>query len=247
MLRTIIIDDEPHAREKLALMLERYCTEVQVVATAKDGSEGLHAIAEHQPDLVFLDIEMPQMTGFDMLRQVPKINFEVIFATAHDHYAIKAIKFSALDYLLKPIDLDQLREAIERAQQRRAAPHALAQYESLQENLGKSAADIKRIAIPSQNGMLFVRTDEVVRCEADSNYTILYLANKQKLVSTRSLKEYENLLADDGFLRIHHSYLINRAHLVRYIKGEGGQVVMDDGTTWDVSRRKKDEFLGKLK
>lgn len=245
-IKTIIIDDEPHAREKLTLMLERYCPEAQVVGTARDGEEGLRLIAKTQPDLVFLDIEMPEMTGFDMLRRLTDIHFEVIFATAHDHYAIKAIKFSALDYLLKPIDIDQLREAVARAKERLEKQNSFAQYQAFQENLAHSEAARKRIAIPSQTGLVFVRTDELVRCEADGNYTTLYLTNKQKMVSTRSLKEYEELLSDEGFVRIHHAYLINLAHLVRYIKGEGGQVLMADGTTWDVSRRKKEDFLKRL-
>ena len=246
-LKAIIIDDEPNAREKLQLMMERYCKDVQVAALAKDAEEGLAAIKEYQPDLVFLDIEMPVLTGFDMLRQIPEINFEIIFTTAHDQYAIKAIKFSALDYLLKPIDLDQLQQAVQKAAERRNQKSSALQYQSLKENLQKQHTAMDQLAVPAQTGMIFLKVNEIVYCEADSNYTKIILNNKQKIISTRTLKEYEEMLEDSGFIRIHHSWLINKAHVKQYIKGEGGQVIMNDGTSLDVSRRKKDLVIERLK
>lgn len=247
MLKSIIIDDEPNAREKLQLILERYCKDVQVLALARDAQEGLEAIHQHQPDLVFLDIEMPVLTGFDMLKQLPEINFEIIFTTAHDHYAIKAIKFSALDYLLKPIDLEQLQSAIKKAAERRKDKLSISQYQTLKENLDKQQHQMDQLAIPAQTGMLFVKVQDIIYCEADSNYTKIFLANKQKIVSSRTLKEYEELLEDSGFIRTHHSYLVNKALVQQYIKGEGGQLLMKDGTALDVSRRKKEWVLEKLK
>jgi two-component system LytT family response regulator len=246
MLKAVVIDDEPHAREKLKLLLEKYCKNVEVMTLASDATEGLAAIQQFQPDLVFLDIEMPLLTGFDMLKQIPQINFEIIFTTAHDHYAIRAIKFSALDYLLKPIDLVQLQEAVEKAAKRRIEKSSGEQYQTLKENLDKQQAPMEQLAIPAQTGMIFIKVPDILYCEADSNYTRIFLMNGQKIVSSRTLKEYEELLTDNGFIRIHHSHLINKSHVVQYIKGEGGQVVMKDGVSLSVSRRKKEEVVEKL-
>ena len=246
-LKAIIIDDEPNAREKLQLMTERYCKDVVIAATAKDAEEGLAAIKEHAPDLIFLDIEMPVLTGFDMLKQIPEINFEIIFTTAHDQYAIKAIRFSALDYLLKPIDLDQLQQAVQKAAERRTEKSSALQYQSLKANLHKPHAAMDQLAVPAQTGMIFLKVSDIIYCEADSNYTRIILNDKRKIVSTRTLKEYEEMLDDNGFIRIHHSWLINKAHVKQYIKGEGGQVIMNDGTSLDVSRRKKDHVIERLK
>ena len=247
MLKAVIIDDEPNAREKMQLLLEKYCRDVTVVASAADAAAGAAAIEQQQPDLVFLDIEMPVLSGFDMLKQLPLINFEIIFTTAHDHYAIKAIKFSALDYLLKPIDLDQLQEAVKKAIDRRKEKNSARQYQTLRENLGKEQASMDQMAIPSQTGMIFIKVQDILHCEADSNYTRIFLSNGQKIVSSRTLKEYEDLLDEQGFIRIHHSHLVNKNHIAEYIKGEGGQVRMKDGTTLTVSRRKKEEVLERLK
>lgn len=247
MLKAVIIDDEPNAREKMQLLLEKYCRDVTVVASAADATAGAAAIEQQQPDIVFLDIEMPVLSGFDMLKQLPSINFEIIFTTAHDHYAIKAIKFSALDYLLKPIDLDQLQEAVQKAMDRRKEKNSAQQYQTLRENLGKEQASMEQMAIPSQTGMIFIKVQDILHCEADSNYTKLFLSTGQKIVSSRTLKEYEDLLDEQGFIRIHHSHLVNKNHIAEYIKGEGGQVRMKDGTTLTVSRRKKEEVLERLK
>lgn len=247
MLKAIIIDDEPNAREKMQLLLERYCKDVEVVAIARDATEGIATIQQHNPDLIFLDIEMPLLTGFDMLKQIPEINFEIIFTTAHDHYAIKAIKFSALDYLLKPIDLDQLQESVKKAAERRNEKNSAAQYRTLKENLHKQNAVMEQLAVPAQTGMIFIKVTDILYCEADSNYTKIFLINKQKIVSSRTLKEYEELLTDNGFIRIHHSHLVNRKYVVQYIKGEGGQVILNNGTSLAVSRRKREEVVEKLK
>ncbi|HYK45719.1 MAG TPA: LytTR family DNA-binding domain-containing protein [Parafilimonas sp.] len=246
ILKAIIVDDEPNAREKLQLMIERFCRDVEVFGVARDAEEGLAMIGKHQPDLVFLDIEMPVLTGFDMLKQIPEINFEIIFTTAHDEYAIRAIKFSALDYLLKPIDLEQLQLAIQKAATRKTEKTSTQQYLSLKENLSKPSA-MEQLAVPAQTGMLFLKVRDIVYCEADSNYTKIMMLNKQKVVSTRTLKEYEELLTETGFIRIHHSWLINKTHVKQYVKGEGGQVIMNDGTALDVSRRKKEYVIERLK
>jgi len=246
MLSTIIIDDEPAAREKLQLLIEKYCAgKIELVSICKSPEEGLDAIARFNPDLIFLDVEMPSMTGFDMLKRIPKINFQVIFTTAHDHYAIKAIKFSALDYLLKPIDLEQLQEAVNKAIERKPERQP-AQYESFVENI-KEGGKLENLSIPTASGLVFVKVNDIIRCESSSNYTVFFLTSKDQIVATRTLKEFEELLDESGFIRIHHSHLINKLHLKQYIKGAGGQVIMSDGKTLDVSRRKKDEVMEKLK
>jgi two-component system, LytTR family, response regulator len=248
MLKTIIIDDEPAAREKLELLLKKYCaSQIELVAICKSAEEGMKSIASHAPDLVFLDVEMPAMTGFDMLKRLPKIDFEIIFTTAHDHYAIKAIKFSALDYLLKPIDLEQLQEAVNNAVSKRGEKTNIPQYESFVENITGTNKKLENLSIPTSNGMVFVKVNDIIRCESASNYTVFYITNKDQIVATRTLKEFEELLEESEFIRIHHSHLINKIHLKQYIKGAGGQVIMSDGKTLDVSRRKKDEVMEKLK
>lgn len=246
LLRAIIVDDETAAREKIAFLLTRYCADtVQVVAECGDGEEALAAIGAHRPDLLFLDVEMPRMTGFDLLRKVERPTFDVIFTTAYDHYAIKAIKFSAIDYLLKPIDIDQVKEAIARVQEKRAKGGATERVAQLMENTRPGAA-ISSISIPGKDGFVMVRIEDIIWCEAVNYYTVFHLTGRRELVATRTLKDFEEMLEPSGFARIHHSHLINLAHLSRYIKGAGGQVVMSDGRTLDVSRRKKDELMARI-
>lgn len=246
MLTALIIDDEANARDKLAFLLERYCAHaVQVVGVCKDGEEAVLAIREHQPDLLFLDVEMPRMTGFDVLREAGRGRHEVIFTTAYDHYAIKAIKFAAIDYLLKPIDMDQLKEAIARVQEKRDQGSHGERVEQLMEYTRQGGV-LNGLSIPCKDGFVMVKLDDIVWCEAVNYYTIFHLADKRELVATRTLKDFEEMLSVSGFVRIHHSHLINIAHLARYIKGAGGQVVMSDGRTLDVSRRKKDELMARI-
>lgn len=246
MLKALVIDDENDAREKITFLLKRYCADtVEVLAECGDGEEALAAITRHRPDLLFLDVEMPRMTGFDLLRKVGRAEFDVIFTTAYDHYAIKAIKFSAIDYLLKPIDIDQIKEAIARVQEKRAQGGSGERVEQLMENT-RPGAQISGLSIPSKDGFVMVKLEEIVWCEAVNYYTVFHLTNKRELVATRTLKDFEEMLDASGFARIHHSHLINLEHLARYIKGAGGQVVMSDGRTLDVSRRKKDELMTRI-
>jgi two-component system, LytTR family, response regulator len=246
MLSTIIIDDEPAAREKLQLLIEKYCADkITLKAVCKSPEEGIAAIAKHNPDLIFLDVEMPSMTGFDMLRKIARVNFEVIFTTAHDHYAIKAIKFSALDYLLKPIDLEQLLDAINKAVEKKGMMHAGKRVENFIGNM-EAKEKLSSLSVPTANGFMMMKVEDIVWCGAVNYYTVIHLKDKSELIATRTLKEFEELLTESGFIRIHHSHMINVAHLKRYIKGSGGQVEMSDGKTLDVSRRKKDELLERI-
>ncbi|MEP6513646.1 MAG: LytTR family DNA-binding domain-containing protein, partial [Parafilimonas sp.] len=196
-----------------------------------------------QPDVVFLDIEMPVMNGFLMLQQLIYKNFELIFTTAYDHYAIKAIRYSALDYLVKPIEIEELKAAVERAEENKAAASPNHQLELLLENLLPKKNSYKRIAIPTTTGLQFINVNDIIYLEANVNYTHIFLLNNQKHIVSRTLKDFEDMLSPDTFLRIHHSYIINKNCAERYIRGEGGQVVLSNGITLDISKRKKAEFL----
>lgn len=243
MLKSIIIEDVEAAREKLQMLIKNYCSNsIELVALCKNAEEGIEQIQKHKPELIFLDIEMPGLTGFEMLRQIGKINFDVIFTTAHDHYAIKAIKFSALDYLLKPIDLEQLKEAITKALEKRNMKYSESRYENFVGNL-ESKNKLSSLSIPTGDGFMMIKTEDIVWCEAINYYCVFHLKNKSEIIATRTLKEIEELLTGSGFVRIHNSHMININNMVRYIKGVGGQVEMCDGRTLDVSRRKKDELM----
>lgn len=243
MLRTIIIDDEQDSREALRLSLEKYCNDVELVAVCDNPQSGIEQIKSKKPDLVFLDVQMPHMSGFDVLHQFPKMNFEVIFVTAHNHYAIKAIKFSALDYLLKPVGIDELQAAIKRAHEKTKDDDNSVRYRSFFENIKNKEQGIGKLSIPTLEGLLFIDFDEIIRCKAEDNYTEIFLKNKQKIVVSRTLGDIEEMLEGNSFFRVHQTHLINLKYLKKYIKGDGGQVVMNDGSTVDVARRKKEEFL----
>ncbi|MEO8209834.1 MAG: LytTR family DNA-binding domain-containing protein [bacterium] len=213
------------------------------MAKCKNVKEAVHAIKLHHPDLVFLDIEMPPDNGFQVLEALEDKNFEIIFTTAFDQYAIKAIKFSALDFLLKPFGANDLIEAMKRYDEKIKKEISQKQYEVLLYNLKNVSDPAKRIALPTLNGFNVVSLSDIVRCKADNNYTDFYFTNKTKTVVSKPLKEFDDLLEDHSFLRIHQSHLINLQHVVNYSKGEGGTVKMSDGSVIEVSRRKKDEFL----
>ncbi len=243
MLKAIIIDDETNSRNSLRQKLINYCPQVNVIEECENGEEGIKSIQLHQPDIIFLDVEMPRMNGFTMLQQLQQHNFEIIFITAYDHYAIKAIKFSALDYLVKPVEIDDLKTAVEKAENKRKHTTTNASLETLLLNLVNKERGQQRIAIPSMEGLQFVETGNIFYLEALSNYTNFHLANNKKITVAKTLKDFEELLPAGTFIRIHHSYIININCIEKYIKGEGGQVVMKNGAVLDVARRKKEEFL----
>ena len=243
MLTAIIIDDESNSRNALLQKIIKYCTEVTVIAACENGEQGIETIETKKPDIVFLDVEMPRMNGFTMLQQLKNKNFEIIFVTAYDHYAIKAIKFSALDYLLKPVEAEDLKTAVEKVTQKRKEREGNNRVELLLQNFLEEKTAHQRIAIASMEGLQFVPTDDIIYLEANSNYTSFYLTNNRKIMAAKTLKDFEELLPASMFIRIHHSYLINKNGVEKYIKGEGGQVVMKNGVTLDVARRKKEEFM----
>ena len=242
-LKAIIIDDEANSRNSLRQKIAMHCPIVEINAECSGGEEGIKAIESIHPDIVFLDVEMPRMNGFVMLQQLKERDFELIFTTAYDHYAINAIRFSALDYLVKPIEVEELKVAVDRAQQKREEKSPNQRIETLLHNLLDTKPGKSRIAIPSMEGLQFVDLSEIIFFAAESNYSIIYLANNTRITVTRTLKDFEEILPSSLFIRIHHSYIINKDHVLKYIKGEGGRVCMSNGKQLEVARRKKDEFL----
>jgi two-component system LytT family response regulator len=246
IMTAIIIDDELKGRIALRQKIKDYCSDVELVAEASDGEEGLRLIEQHHPDIVFLDIEMPRMSGFDMLQHLPRKNFHLIFTTAYDQYAIKAIKFAAFDYLLKPVDIEELQAAVTRiASERKSADNTTGKLEVLKHNL-QNRTSFGKIAIPTMEGLLFFNVNDIVHIEAQSNYTVFHFSNQPRLTVSKTLKEFEEILPSDIFFRPHHSHIINLHYIKRYIKGDGGQIEMQNGNFVDVSRRKKEEFLKQI-
>ena len=243
MIRAIIIDDEQDSRSTIFNILQNYCTHIMVAGQAANVQEGLKLIREESPDVVFLDIQMPDGTGFDLLEKLPEIKFQVIFITAYDQYALKAIKFSALDYILKPVDPHQLVEAVGKIRTERV------DFDEMNKKINillRNRNSFERITLPTFEGYKFVNIKDIVRCEADSNYTDFYLNSGEKVVVTRTLKEYEDNLSGMDFIRVHQSHMVNLKYIDRYIKGDGGTIVMMDGSEVEVSRRRKEEFLRRM-
>jgi two-component system LytT family response regulator len=245
MIKAIIVDDEPYCCEALATLLQRYCPDVKVIDICYNGETAIKAIEEDKPQLLFLDIEMPQMNGFQMLEKLKEINFELIFTTSYDQYAIKAIRVSALDYLLKPIDREELQKAVRLALDRLQSPLPQ-QMEILLQKLNHTSIALHRIALPTMEGLQMIPAEMIVRVQSDSNYSILMLKSKQKIIVSRTLKELEEILEDYSFIRVHNSHLVNLNEVDKYVKGEGGYLLMSDGSTVDVSRSRKDTLLTKL-
>jgi len=245
MIAAIIVDDERHSCDALKMLLAKCCPLVQVVATCYSGEEGIKKINETKPQLVFLDIEMPHMNGFQMLEQLPTINFEIIFTTSYDQYAITAFKFSALDYLLKPVDREELEKAVQKVS-KKINPPVSQQLEILLQKINQPATAVQRIALPTMQGLEFVPVDSIISCSSSNNYTEFFLADKKRLLVSRTLKEIEDMLADHLFLRVHNSHVVNLNAILRYIKGEGGYLAMSDGSIVDVSRSKKEILLKRL-
>jgi len=242
MITATIVDDEQDCCESLATLLQRYCPEVKIVDICYSAAAALTSIHEHKPDILFLDIEMPFMNGFELLEKLGEINFELIFTTSYDQYAIKAIRFSALDYLLKPIDREELQKSVHKAVQRNK--HMLPQQlEILLDKLKRPSLSINKIPIPTMEGFQLVPAESIMSCESEGNYTFLYLKNKQKIIASRTLKEMEEILEDFPFIRVHHSHVVNINEVEKYVRGEGGYLVMTDGSTINVSRSRKELLL----
>jgi len=246
MIRTVLVDDEIDSIRVLQRLLEDYCPEVNIVGKADGVEMGVHVIQSAKPDLVFLDIEMTEGNAFDLLNQLQPVEFQVIFVTAFDNYAIRAFKYSAVDYLLKPIDIDDLLTALERVVRKMHGKTFVNQMETLLYNVETFQLTQQKMAVPTLTGLVFIPIKDIMRFQADGSYTTIYLTNSEQIVATRNIKEYEDLLPAAIFCRIHNSHIINLHKIQKYHKGRGGYVVMEDGTNIEVASRRREEFLQRL-
>jgi len=249
MIKTLIIDDERHASDRLERLLQQQFSHALTLAgTAASLEEGVQAITTVQPDLVFLDVHLHNKTGFDLLQQVPQHHhrFDCIFTTAYEQYAIQAFKFSAIDYLLKPVAPEDLQQAVDKVIDKKEKTGLNDRLSLLLHNVTALQSSSKRICIPVMNGMVFVKVSDIVRCESEINYTRVYLNDQQKILVPKTLKEFEELLLPYDFYRVHHSHLINLQYVKSYTKGKGGYVTLQDHTTIEVSTRRKEDFIKRL-
>ncbi len=238
-MRAIIVDDEAKSRTTLIASINNYTPEIEVIADAASVVEALKKIKEYQPDILFLDVQLPDGTGFDILELLPNLSFKVIFVSAYDKYAIEAFKFSAIDYLLKPVEPESLIKAVDKISKE-------SKIESLEGKLNVLLSNrnhVEKIALPSAHGLELVKVKDIIYCQADSNYTIFHLTDNKQILVSRSLKEYDEILSSQGFYRIHQSYLIKLSFVKKYMKGEGGSVILENGKELDVSRRRKEGFI----
>ncbi len=238
-MRAVIIDDEKRARNYLRGILEDQFKQIVIVGEADGVDKGCILIENESPELLFLDVQMQDGTGFDLLGKIDRSKYHVIFVSAYDRFAITAIKFSAIDYLLKPVESSDLESALEKIKESSSTDEVQKKLDLLLNNINK----IDKIALPSLNGIEFVKLENIIRCESDNNYTTFYLISKEKILVSKTLKEYEDMLENKGFFRTHKSHIVNLAYLKKYVKGEGGTAIMEDGSEITVSRRRKEEFM----
>jgi len=247
MVNAIIVDDEEKNRESLAKLINQFCFDVNIIDKVESAAEAKKSINKNKPQILFLDIEMPGGDGFQLLQELEKPKFEVIFTTAHANYAIKAIKFAALDFLLKPINVNELKIAIERAVEKidnnGGSELNSKQFGVLKSNVNKNNFDFNKIALPTLDGIDFYDVDDIIRCEAERAYCNFYTIRGEKILVSKSLKEFEELLTECNFYRIHKSHMVNLKHIKKYFKGKGGQVLMSDESFVDVSVRRKDDLM----
>ena len=235
MIKTVLIDDEKKAIDNLTIMLTEFCKNVEIVGTASSINDGIDVIQSKKPELVFLDIEMPHGTGFDLLSKLDIIDFQVIFVTAYNQYAIQAIKYNALDYILKPIDIDELKNSVDKIDLK----------EKINERIDKfikninAPEDVKKIALADDGGYTMVNINDIIRCEASGNYTGFYVKNYKPLTISRTLKYFEDLLPNHMFVRVHQSHLVNLEEVKKYYTTDGGYLLMNDDSTVSISRRKR--------
>ncbi len=243
MIRAIIIEDEKMSRETLRKLLQKYCPTVDVVSEADGYRRGMEEIRKHQPDVIFLDIQMPDGSGFRLLEEMELINFEVIFTTAFDQFAIKAIKYSALDYLLKPIIPQELIEAVQKVEKKKAELQKRKNLGVMLEGNQVKEDQNQKIILSTSDMIHVINIDDIIRCESDNYYTYFYFTDGRKLLVSKTLKENEELLSHHNFIRPHKSHLINIKYIKSFLRHEGGVILMTDGTRIPVSRRKKDKIM----
>jgi two-component system, LytTR family, response regulator len=240
---TVLVEDEKHQHERLQDLVHTHFPQLEIGGIAENIEEAYRIIVGLKPQLVFLDVMLPPATSFELLHKFKTIDFEIIFTTSFEEFAVKAFRLSAVDYLIKPIVLEELEQAIHRFLERmeKKSPHHHLQV--LIDNLQLQHAQKKKIALPTLNGYIFITIEDIIRCESDNTYSTFHLKDKRKIVVSRTLKECETMLSDFSFFRVHNSHLINLDYIQEYTKGEGGVVKMNDGSHVDVSRRRKDEFV----
>jgi two-component system LytT family response regulator len=243
MVKIVILDDESNAVETLKWKVEKFCKDVEVVETFVDPLKALVFLQTQKIDLLFIDIEMPKLNGFELLQTMDSINFDVVFTTAYDEFGIRAIKFSALDYLLKPIQPQELVEAVEKHKNKNANQITSEQLKVLFSNIKEEEKGPVKIALSTKESIEFVRPEDIIACTSDSNYTMVYLKNGRKKLISKTLKEFDELLSDHHFFRSHHSFLVNTKHIKEYVRSEGGYLLMSNDMQIPVSRSKKEELL----
>ena len=247
MIKVLVVDDEVRARNVLKHYLENFVPEVTEIRQAESVDAALQVLYIYQPDIVFLDIEMPYKNGFQLLTEIKDPLFDVIFTTAYNQYAIQAIRFSALDYLLKPVDPDELKASVMRhIEKKENSKEKKALFDNLVNNIEKKEVKDFKIAVPSAEGVYFFTIDEILRLEADRSYTHIHLTKKRPFIASKTLKHFEEMLEDFQFIRTHKSHLVNPKHITR-ISSDNEQIILSDGSRVEVSRRKKDEVLQQLK
>lgn len=243
MISALIIEDEERSARVLKNLLTEYCPEINLAGTCNSVKSALVDIPKLKPELLFMDVMLSDGNAFDILSNLKERNFEIIFTTAHDEFAIKAIKFSALDYIMKPVGIDDLKEAVKKIGKHSFEKLEAQRYDVLLQNIKSNTGRLQRIAVPTLEGHSFIDIKDIVRFEADGSYTNIFLVSKDKILVSRPIKEYDSMLASEGFFRIHHSHLINLSCVTKYVKGSGGQVIMIDGSAVEVALRRKDDFL----
>lgn len=246
MIRALIIDDEFSARDGLKRIVKQYCPEITIVGTGENVKEAIYLINQHAPDLVFLDIEMPNGNGFTLFDTIKTPQFETIFITAYEEYAIKAFRVAALDYLTKPVDYRQLRDSIDKLNNKRKIELKEQRIELLIQNIANKPTEFNKIVLPDYNGFTLVDVSDILFCKADGSYTEVYLIDGRVITTSRLLKSFEELLPNETFFRIHRSYLVNLNLIKRFNKSDGFQVIMENNIVLDVSERNKKELVEKL-
>ncbi len=244
-IKSIIVDDEKNGRENLAGILNRYCPEIKILGQADSAESGISIIRKYDPDLVFLDIEMPKANGFQLLEYFKDFNFEVIFVTAFDNYAIKAIRFSATDYILKPVNINELKTAVESVAERIRQKQENQRMKELVYNI--SQPQNPRIGLPTGERIEFVEVSKIIRCQGEGNYTHIYFEGNKSLLVAKTLVEFEDLLQEYSFLRVHKTHLVNMKHVAAYLKTDGGVLQLTNGDTISISRRRKETVLQQMK
>jgi two-component system LytT family response regulator len=242
-MKVIIIDDEARTRKSIANILKFSQQDLKLVAEAEDVATGVSAIVEHKPDLILLDINMPDGSGFDLLKKLNDIQFKIIFITAYEEFAVRAFEFSAIDYILKPVDPKKLIDAIDKAYQLVEQESISLKLNALFANLENSVSENRKLVLKTAENIYIINTNDIIRCESDGGYTQFYLIDGKKILVSRNLKDYEEMLDGFGFYRIHQSHMINLKYIDHYSKTEGGAVVMKDNSYLPVARRKKESFL----